>query len=437
MFDDASSQPSRRAFLKTAGVTTATMALAGCTNVLGPSQSTDSKSVTIKTRHYGTGEMEEYLDTHTTQFEKEEGITVEYEIIGWGDGPDAQKQDMRTQSGPDVDEIPSSFIPGYSALEGFQDLNQVNVDINTDAFFDNPLGIGKYNDKFIGIPWFWGPRAHISYMPELEKAGIDAPPTTWDELVSKGNAYNEANSDTHLFGIPTQSNVSQFFADFVWQNGGALLNDDNSKATFDSSEAVAALNYYKDLQSTHSVMPKDTAEWDGEQRDSRFLNHKIQSTWASLATVDNFTSKESISKEDITITKPPAGPNGDSAIFYGLELVGIHPWTDHPEEAAKWLNYLAKPSVNAEVAQTTGFLPAVEKSFEQDSFDDPVWQGFYDITEIGKTFPQVENWGKVEDIMNGAVKGVLQDAATGKWSDGDTKKALTDAAKQANSELGN
>lgn len=68
MFDDASSQPSRRAFLKTAGVTTATMALAGCTNVLGPSQSTDSKSVTIKTRHYGTGEMEKYLDKHTKQF---------------------------------------------------------------------------------------------------------------------------------------------------------------------------------------------------------------------------------------------------------------------------------------------------------------------------------------------------------------------------------
>lgn len=278
-------------------------------------------------------------------------------------------------------------------------------------------------------------RTHLSYTPPLKKAGIKKSPSTWDELVQKGNTFNKKNPDKHLFGIPAQENVSHFFADFLWQNGGTLLTDDNTKAAFDSDRAVEALNFYKNLQSNHSVMPKSTAEWKGDARDNAFTNHKIQSTWASLATVDTFLNADDISKSDLEISKLPAGPKGESATFYGLQLVGIHPWTDHPKEAAKWLKYLARPGVNAEIAEMTGFLPSVKESFKQEQFQDPIWQGFKELTSTGKTFPQVKGWFQVEGIINDAVSGVLVDAATGKWSKGDTKKALTDAAKQATKEL--
>lgn len=430
---DNDRQQSRRAFLKTAGVTTAGITLSGCTNILGGDSGSDG--VTIESHHYPTGDIDQFLETHTEKFEEETGITVEYETMQWDNGKTKQTTSMQNRTGPDVGEIPSTYIPQFAALDGFENINDIDVDIDASSFFDNPTEIGHYKDEFIGIPWFWGPRAHLSYTPPLKEAGIEEPPSTWDELVQKGNAFNEKNPDEHLFGIPAQENVSHFFADFLWQNGETLLTDDNTKAAFDSDRAVEALNFYKDLQSNHSVMPKSTAEWKGDARDNAFTNHKIQSTWASLATVDTFLEADDISESDIEISKLPAGPNGESATFYGLELVGIHPWTDHPEEAAEWLKYLARPEVNAEIAEMTGFLPSVKESFEQERFQDPVWQGFKELTSTGKTFPQVDGWSQVEGIINDAVSGVLVDAATGKWSEGDTRKALEDAAKQANDEL--
>jgi multiple sugar transport system substrate-binding protein len=435
MLDNGLPQQSRRSFLKTAGITTAGVALSGCTGLMGGSSS--GGSVTIKTRHYPTGQIGSFLEKHTAQFEKETGITVEYETMEWSTGKRKQVSSMTAKSGPDVGEIPSTYIPQFAQLGGFMDIQDIDIDIDPDNFYDDPVEIGHYKDEFVGIPWFWGPRGHLSYTPLLRKAGINGSPSTWDDMIRQGKKFHKKYPDKYLFGIPAQENVSHFFADFLWQNGGTLLTDDKSKVAFDSKQGVKAMNFYKNLQSKFDVMPKSTAEWKGTNRDTAFTNHKIQSTWASLATVDAMVEKKEISKDEINIAKLPAGPGpkGQSASFYGLELVGIHPWTDHPEESAKWLAYLARPEVNADIAKRTGFLPTVKKSFEQEYFQTPIWQSFRDLTASGKTFPQVKGWTKVENAINSAVSGILVDAATGKWSKGDTKAALKEAAQKGNQAL--
>lgn len=432
MFDNDTLQRSRRAFLKTAGVTTAGVALSGCTNILGGDS--DSDSVTIETHHYPTGDIDGFLETHTEKFEEETGITVEYETMQWDNGKGKQENNMIAGSGPDVSEIPSTFIPQFSALDGYENIADIDIDIDTSNFYDDPTEIGHYDGEFIGVPWFWGPRGHLSYMPSLTEAGIEEPPSTWEELVENGNRFNEENPEKHLFGLPAQENVSHFFALFLWQNGGQLLTEETTPA-FDSDLAVEALNFYKDLYANHAVMPKETAEWKSDERDNAFSNHDIQSTWDSLAAVKQFLETDEIAESDINISELPAGPNGESTTFYGLELMGIHPWTDQPEAAAEWIKYLMRPEVNADIAQATGFLPTVEESFEDDRFQTPVWQGFKDLTETGRTFPQVDGWSAVEDNINSAVESVLTGAATGSWSDGDTRAALEDAAEQATNEL--
>lgn len=399
--------------------------------------SSSGGDVTIKTRHYPTGQIGRFLDKHTKKFKDETGITVEYETMSWGSGKKKQVSSMQSKTGPDVGEIPSTYIPQFAQLGGFKDIQDIDIDINTNDFYKDPVEIGHYKGKFVGIPWFWGPRGHLSYTPLLRKAGIDGPPETWDDLVKQGDKFHKKYNKKYLFGIPAQENVSHFFADFLWQNGGKLLSDDKSTVKFDSKRGVEAMNFYKNLQSKFNVMPESTAEWKGTNRDNAFSNHKIQSTWASLATVVAMLDKKGISKKDLKIAPLPAGrgPKGQSASFYGLELVGIHPWTDHPKESAKWLAYLARPEVNADIAERTGFLPTVKKSFEQKRFQTPIWQSFRKLTSSGTTFPQVEGWTKIENAINSAVSGILVDAATGKWSKGDTKAALKEAAKQGNKAL--
>lgn len=94
MLDDCSQQRSRRTFLKTAGITTAGISLSGCTSIIGNS---GSDSVTIKTRHYPTGQIGSFLDTHTKKFEEETGIAVEYEMMQWSGGKQKQASSMQTR----------------------------------------------------------------------------------------------------------------------------------------------------------------------------------------------------------------------------------------------------------------------------------------------------------------------------------------------------
>lgn len=376
--------------------------------------------------------MEKLLGEHTEKFKEETGITVEYETMSWQSGKTKQMNSMASRSGPDVGEIPSTYIPQFAKANGFMDVTEAGVNVKKSDFYEQTVKIGQYNGKFMGIPWFWGPRGHLSYTPLLRKAGIEGPPSTWSELRQQGRQFRKKYPKKYLFGIPAQENVSHFFADFLWQNGGELLDDDGSKAVFNSEKGVQAMNFYKNLQSKYDVMPPETAEWKGTARDNAFTSHEIQSTWAAPATVPTLLDQKGVSKEDINIAKLPAGPNGESASFFGLELVGIHPWTDHPEESAKWLEYLARPTVNADFAYNTGFLPAVKKAFKKERFQTKIWQSFADLTSSGKTFPSVEGWAKIETEINETVSGILVQAATGKWNDGDTRAKLDAAAKKAN-----
>ncbi|MFC4405516.1 extracellular solute-binding protein [Haloarchaeobius iranensis] len=432
MRDDSTPSVSRRTLLAGAG-TTASLSVAGC---LGQLTSSGSGGVTLQARHFATDGVESFYEKHAAKFEEETGIAVELETMGWGNAKQKQLNSITSRDGPDVEEIASTWMPQQIQSDAWLDLDE--LDISLDGVFDQPTGIAEYDGVTAGFPWFWGPRGHLMHGNMLEEAGISDAPGTWDELVEQGEQFSDAHPEKNLFGLPGANNwaVTQYYAMLVWQAGGSLLSEDNSTAQFDSDRAVEALNFYKDLATTHGVAPESSAEWDGPARDSAFINGRIASTWSALNTVDRVVAESDATRESMSVAKPPVGPGGSSATFYGVNLVGIHPWTNHEDEAAQWLEYLMRPSVNAEIAANTGFLPTIEDGFEQEQFAGELYQTFADeVLPVAQTFPQVLGWGQVEGIMKNAVTDVLTSAVSGGWSEGDTRDALETAAEQANSVL--
>ena len=473
MPDSTNEGGSRRTFIKGAGAA-AVAGLAGCggsdttteapadgedgndatetateTESMGNGTDTDTVSqevTTLQLRVFSDTKKEEFINEYLNpKMKKDIGVEVEYETIGWGDGRKVQNNSITSGSGPDVEEIASTWMPKQAESGGWMDLTEAGVELNQDGIYDSPLDVANYNGTLTGFPWFWGPRANLYYDSMFKNAGIDGAPGTWDEMVQDAKKFNTWADEQasggfqqkSLFGVPGANNwaVTQYYMMFLWSNGGQVLNEDNTKAVFNSDAAVKALNFYKNLSGKNSISPRAAVEWNGVARNNAFGAKRIASTFADIgvgiSTVDN-------ASDVLTAGTPPAGPNGEPSTFYGVNLMGIHPWTNKSDAAADFIEYLARPEVNAELNRRRGFLPTVKESFQAEGIaDNELFQEFKGILEEtnAKTAPAVVGWGGVSSAMKNAITTVLTKAATNSWSEGDTKKALDSAVTQANNSL--
>ncbi|EMA46575.1 extracellular solute-binding protein [Halobiforma nitratireducens] len=416
--------------LATTGTVT-TFSLAGC---LGGGS---GDGTTIETRYMDAPGLEDYFEKHTEIFEEETGIRVEYETIGWGEAQERLLTDITSQTGPDVQEIASTWIPEQADAGGWMDLESdevVDHIPNTEMFEDGAMDVATFQDSLVGIPWFWGPRAWQQIDEEIETGGVDGHPDDWDALVDQGQAYD---GDTDLFALMgADFEPMRNFAMFLWQSGGQLLTDDNTEPAFHNEEGVRALQFYADLYTEYDVLSSETVEWGAADINGAFAGRQMASTVDALGTVSAYEDEDGHSLDDLSISAPPVGPDGDGGTFFGMELLGIHPWTDEPEAAAQWIDYLLRAEPNAEISSTVGFLPTNPDGFDTEYFDHELYESFNDeVFPVARTYPQVLGWGEIEGELNSAVAGVIQNAVTGDLEDGDIEDALEDAADVARQTL--
>lgn len=464
MTDDSPRNGSRRAFVKGAGAAFVA-GLAGCqgedsestttgeeggdqtTTTGSEGTTTDSASeslTTLSVRHFVNSHLETFYEEHAPVLKREHGIEVEWETMGWGVARQNQSNSITSRDGPDVEEIASTWMPQQVNSDGWMDLEEAGVELPEDQIYDSPMEIGKYDGVTAGFPWFWGPRGHVYYEGLFEEAGVDGPPSSWDEMISDAQTYNQKAQEwkdqgynqRRLFGIPGANNwaVVQYYMMFVWQNGGEMLSD--GEAAFNSDAGVEALNFYKNLAGEHQISPRASVEWNGPARNNAFKSQRIASTWQGLRVANQIDNPN----ETLGVGKPPAGPNGESSTFFGVNLMGIHPWTEKTDAAATFIEYLMQPDVNAGLAKGSGFLPTIKEGFQQEAFQGELYQTFAnDVLEgtNAKTAPQVVGWGDVSGAVQSAITDVLTAAATDSWSEGDTRQALDQAAQQANNALQN
>ena len=100
----------------------------------------------------------------------------------------------------------------------------------------------------------------------LEAKGLKVPPT-WDELVEVSKAMAEdSNGDGKPDKYQMQVRPDTFqYSQFLFQNGGSIVDKSGKKAAFTSPEGVQAMEYMKKLLDSGGLL------WDDSQGDSTGL----------------------------------------------------------------------------------------------------------------------------------------------------------------------
>ncbi len=190
----------------------------------------------------------------------------------------------------------------------------------------NPLVLDKVKDgdKIYGIPQTAYALGLICNKELFEQAGLvnaDGTlqyPQTYDELAKTAKTIKEKTNQAGVV-FPTMNNQGGWiFTNVAWSYGVDFMEQDTDgkwKATFDTPECVAALQYIKDLKWVHNVLP-DNAFVDIEEERKLFASNQA-AMYIIHPTERMLVKNYSMNKDNICFARVPEGPAGRYTLMGG------------------------------------------------------------------------------------------------------------------------
>ena len=166
------------------------------------------------------------------------GVTVSVTPVDWGQAVAKLQTAIAGKQTPDVSQMGTDMM-GQFAATGALETVPANFDAST--FFESAWNTNIVNKTVYGVPWYVETRVLYYRTDVAKKAGITAPPATWDDLTAMATAMQATGGAK--WGISLGTKNWQEYLPFLWSNGGAVM-DDQGKFQLNSTQAVEALTYY-------------------------------------------------------------------------------------------------------------------------------------------------------------------------------------------------
>jgi len=365
-------------------------------------------------------------------------ITVKYEALDWDSMNEKFAVGVAAGAAPDVATLDMTWIPTLASNGVLEDLSalsggMLNGKPIADQYAPGGNEAMQYEGKYVTMLFDFDAYA-LYYRADLfAKKGI-AVPKTWDELRSAAKALAE---DTNGDGKPDKYLYQVWpdtfhWAQFLFQNGGAILNTDNTAAAFNGAEGVAALEYYRSL-----ITDKGGIYWGPDQGD--------QMAAFKDGTIGMFQNGpyvmgllKSGAPEMTGMWKVAPAPYSKQAGSYlGGTGLGIPTAASHKQAAWLFIEYMLRPEQEVGVFTLAGAAPATTASLESSELTkaDPYFGGdapfatFLDTMKTATHFPYVKAWS---EIQTPTIDDAVAAALLGQSS---AKEALDAAAEETNTLL--
>lgn len=207
------------------------------------------------TRPFWRGLAEEYT--------KQTGVTVDLQVIDWNSIDQQVSTMIQNNQPPDVLNLNSfsSYAKDgllYSADEALSARTR-------DDFLEAFARGGTFRDKLYGFPILASARAFFYNRDLLAKAGVAAPPRTWDEFVQVARRVQGLGGGVIGYALPLGPEEAQAeWSIWMWNNGGDWKAGE--AWAINSEKNVQTLEFLAALANTHKVTqvnPGKTNRTDG------------------------------------------------------------------------------------------------------------------------------------------------------------------------------
>jgi multiple sugar transport system substrate-binding protein len=265
----------------------------------------------------------------------------------------------------------------------------------------------------------------VYYNKDLfDAAGLPYPADDWthaDFLAAARALTQDVDGDgrTDQYGVGIEPSIFRL-APFIWQFGGELVDNpaQPTRLLLDSPEALAAFQWFVDLQVKEHVVPDAVAE-AGEASESRFLNGRLAMYFNSRRGVPTYRT---ITGFEWDIAPLPQGEQAAGILHSDGYCMAAN--TAHKEAAWTFIEFANSATGQTLIAQSGRTVPSLIEVAESDAFLSPSLppaNGRIFLTTIPhiRRVPIMTTWLTIEEMAGQEVErafygqvGVQEAAAT-------------------------
>jgi len=378
------------------------------------------------------------------RFENENpGIKIKAQYIPTGDAL-IQKliTSVQSKTAPDISWIHADYLPDLVEaqaiykmshfIEGHNGLSQAELD----DIYPALITYASSRDTLYSMPMEATNLALIYNKGMFRDAGLDPekPPKTWEEMydvavkLTKDLNGNGRNDQAGMFipiypaAGPMGGWMTWQWLPYLWQAGGSVVEEDQSKVLFNSDAGVAALTHWQRIYQ-ELELNNFTTDWDIAFA-SGLVGMAMDGPW----NLPRF--KKFMANVEWSFAPLPAGPAGDATIA-GCEYLTIFKQSKHPDEAWQFLKWIIQPEIQSFWAMESGYLPIRKSSSENEEFklyldEHPQFKVFVDAMDDAQAQRSIDqNALRISQLLAEAIE-----AAT--LGGEDPRQVLDIAAKKAN-----
>ncbi len=262
--------------------------------------------------------------------------------------------------------------------------------------------------KYWGYPHAFSTKALYINCDLVKAAGLECKaPETWADMITMAKAIKEKDNVAGI-GIAGKDfdNTMHMFLDFLYSNGGTVLNADTGAVTLDSKETRETLQMYKDILPYAEEGP---TAWERDQMKDLFNDAKlgmyVNGPWGFGQ------HKEKVPNQ--IVVPVPHGPSGVSGTILITDSIAVFKQKDPAVEAMaqKLAQALTSGDAQYDLDKTWGLTPIMQydKVIKDKPYyvDDAMWKIYVGGISTGGPEPLVTDFKSLQGVFTTMIQGVM------------------------------
>jgi ABC-type sugar transport system, periplasmic component len=239
---------------------------------------------------------------------------------------------------------PAQFAKAGLVLEVTDRLSEVDLD----DIYQGALDATKYEGKYYGMPWLNDVKYMFVNMELLKQAGVEAAPTTWDELIADAKLCKEQGiCEYPIVGCYAQAECLVCdYTCIAGSFGGTFVDADNNP-TLNSPENVAALDFMAQTLTDGLCNPKSLEMIEDDVLSTFAAGNAVFAiNWTYQYASMNDESASSVVGQGIIMPIPGTDKAQSATVNGGMPLM-ITAGCKNPDEAWDYMLFLASKEMQA------------------------------------------------------------------------------------------
>jgi arabinogalactan oligomer/maltooligosaccharide transport system substrate-binding protein len=354
-------------------------------------------------------------------------ITINYQSVPFGEAQNKFKTAAASGSGaPDILRAEVAWVPEFASLGYLYALDGSELTADASDYFETPLSSNRYDGKIFGVPQVTDSLALLYNKKLFADAGIEEPPTTWEEVKTAAAAIKQATGVDGLF-----INAGGYFLlPFIYGEGGDLVDAQSKKIVVNSPANVEGIRIAQDLIASGAAVKPPANDSYGTMM-TLFKEQKVAMIINGPWEVNNIRNAPTFGGiENLGIAAVPAGSVKAGAPVGGHNYVI---WSGMPQEkvsaAIAFIKFMNSAESQAFLADKLGLLPTRKSAYENPLVaNNPIISAFKPVVDAAAARPWIPEGGQFF--------GPLDTMATQTLIEGvDPKTALDEVAAKYKAEV--